>query len=116
MAKAKKLSKKIKDFFEEEGVNFNEGFQDGELYVEMNFGSDLGEDFVFSVWSDGTNKNFVEKFGEFASDFDPDEHAEMWVKNRDSVSGVPHSIRALLKDADAIKERLEDLAEKLAHL
>ena len=112
---AKKLSKKIKDFLENEGINFDEGFQNGELYVEMNFGSDLGEDFVFSVWSDGTNKDFVEKFGEYATDFDPDEHVEMWLPSR-GKNGVPSSIRALLNDADSIKERLEELAEKLAHL
>ena len=112
---AKKLSKKIKDFLEEEGISLDESFQEDEHYAEMHFGSDLGEDFVFTIWSDGSEKDFVEKFGEYATDFDPDEHVEMWIPSR-GKNGVPSSIRALLKDADAIKERLEDLAEKLAHL
>ena len=108
--------KKIKDFFEEENIYISEDVYDGKHHADLEFYSELGEDFVFSICSDGTKKNFVEKFCEYASDFDPDEHAEEWVKNRDSVSGVPHSIRELINDADDIKERLEDLAKKLAHL
>lgn len=111
-----KLSKKIREFLEEELYSVSETVQDGRLYVEMEFYSDLGEDFIFTVDCDGTKSDFVKQFQEYATDFDPDEHAEMWVKARDSVDGVPHSVRALIDDADAIKERLEELAEKLSKL
>ena len=47
---------------------------------------------------------------EYAAEFDADEHAEMWVDKR-GQNGVPNSIRALIDDADAIQEMLDELAE-----
>ncbi len=77
--------------------------------VEVGKESPAGEDFFFSV----SISNFVEDVKEYASDFDPDEHAEMWIESR-GTKGVPASIRQLIDDADAIGEMLEELAEALA--
>ena len=38
----------------------------------------------------------------------------MWVNNMHNVKGVPQSIRALIDDADAIKEMLLELAKNLS--
>lgn len=48
-------------------------------------------------------------------DFDADEHAAMWIESR-GERGIPSSIRTLIDDADAIKEMLKELADKLAEV
>lgn len=77
--------------------------------IQLEKYSPAGEDFFFTANKD----NFVTNVINYAEDFDPDEHAEMWVKNMHNVNGVPQSIRTLIDDADAIKEMLEELANKL---
>lgn len=80
--------------------------------VDLRKYSPAGEDFGFYVETD----NFIENVREYADNFDPDEHAEMWVENMHSVSGVPQSIRTLIQDADDIKDMLYELAEALKDL
>lgn len=107
----------IKEVLEEELKNINVcsvELQDGEYVAELEFYSDAGEDFVFSIWFDGTWNDFVEKFREYAMEFDPDEHAEMYVDLR-GQRGVPSSIRTLIEDADGIKECLEKLSDGLKY-
>lgn len=58
-------------------------------------------------------ENFPESVREYANDFDADEHAAMWIEARGKVNGVPDSIRELIKDAEAIKEMLNELADAL---
>lgn len=77
--------------------------------VELEKYSPAGEDFLFYV----DKKNIIKNITEYADDFDADEHAEMWVENMHTVRGVPQSIRALINDADAIKEMLLELAYNL---
>lgn len=77
--------------------------------IDIGKASPAGEDFFFTV----TNKDdVVREVQEYASDFDPDEHAEMWVERR-GKNGVPNSIRTLIDDADAIQEMVDGLAEAL---
>ena len=108
----------IKEVLEEElGEKLNicgVEIQNGEYYAELEFGSDAGEDFVFDVWFDGTWNDFVAKFRQYAADFDPDEHAAMWVDSR-GKNGVPDSIRALINDADSIQEYLEQFSDGLKY-
>lgn len=79
--------------------------------IEFEKYSPAGEDFIFTIV--GNDEGAVaEKVREYAYDFDPDEHAEMWVESR-GKRGVPDSIRTLIDDADAIKEMLFELADVL---
>ena len=104
----KKLNKKIKEVIEKQGWTIHED----EEWVELEKSSPAGEDFVFSI-----NKNeFLTEVINYAEYFDADEHAEMWVQNMHTVSGVPQSIRTLIEDADAIKEMLLELARSLENL
>ena len=74
--------------------------------VELETFSPAGEDVVVSV----PMKNFPEEIQAYYNDFDPEEHAEMWIEaKQNGVGGVP-SIRRLMEDADAIDSMLEDLA------
>lgn len=81
---------------------------DGEVEL-INF-SPAGENLVFYVENDET---FVDGIKRLAAEFNPDEHAEMWIEWR-GKNGVPSSIRQLIDDADAIDEMLKDLATALA--
>ena len=110
----KKLSKRIIGILEDNdfGVcSIDE--QGGEYCAEIETYSPAGEDVIVSLWYDGTSKDFVRAFVEYADDFDPDEHAEMWVDHR-GEGGCPSSIRELIDDADAIKNTLMRVAEKLS--
>ena len=77
--------------------------------VELSQFSPAGEDFYFTA----DKKNFAHSIKEYAEDFDPDKHAETWVKFMHTVRGVPQSIRTLIDDADAIKEMLTELSEQI---
>ncbi len=78
--------------------------------IELQKYSPAGEDFFFTVNKD----NFVDEVIIYAESFDADEHAEMWIENMHTVSGVPQKVRTLINDADAIKEMLLELANELS--
>ena len=99
------MNKRIKRICENLDWNIYEYERD----VELEKFSPAGEDFFFCV----DKKNFINNVISYAEDFDADEHAEMWVSNRHTVRGVPQSVRTLIDDADAIKEMLLELANKL---
>lgn len=79
--------------------------------IEFEKYSPAGEDFILTI-TGNDEARVAEKVRECAYDFDPDEHAEMWVESR-GKRGVPDSIRTLIDDADAIKEMLFELADAL---
>ena len=80
--------------------------------IELRKFSPLGEDFGFSVDAD----KFIEGVRKYWQDFEPDEHAAMWFNAKDRVPGVPRDLQALLNDAKAIDEMIDDLAEELEFL
>lgn len=74
--------------------------------------SPAGEDFGFEV----SKENFVDEIKNYANDFDPDEHIEMWVMAKyNGGNGIP-SVRVLVEDADAIEKMLEELAVTLCEV
>ena len=77
--------------------------------VEVCQASPAGEDFFFTA----NVKNFPQEVEQYADDFDPDEHIEMWIEARKhGTAGVP-STRELVHDAEAIQKMLKELAEAL---
>lgn len=74
--------------------------------VELENWSPAGEDLNVSLYE----KDVIREMREYANDFDPDEHAEMWIEVR-GKRGVPNSIRTLIDDADEIEKMLETLAD-----
>lgn len=69
------------------------------------------EDCIWVIDGD-SDELFVEDFKAYAEDFDADEHAEQYIDSR-GQNGIPDSIRVLIDDADAIKSKLEEIAEEL---
>lgn len=110
----KRLPKKIMDVLESLDWELNcVEKEDGKYYAEIENYSPAGENLVETIWYNGTGKGFIEAVQEWASDYDADEHAEMWIGLR-GQRGVPNSIRVLANDADEIGEMFDDLAEKLS--
>ena len=83
--------------------------REDDKYVDVCQYSPAGEDFFFTV----PKRNFAQEVDQYADYFDADEHAEMWIECRNTVRGVPQSIRTLINDADAIQEMLYGLARAL---
>lgn len=81
----------------------------GDGGVELEKYSPLGEDFLMYV----EVVNFPDSVREYASDFDPDEHASMWISERGIANGVPESVKDLIEDAYAIKQMICELADAL---
>lgn len=103
----KELEQKYIDILEENGWSVSVYIADGR--VELEKYSPAGEDFVIAV----EMENFPSSVREYANDFDADEHAEMWIKARGKIKGIPESVRDLIDDADAIQEMLNKLADAL---
>ena len=84
-----------------------EVFENEETLIE-NY-SPAGEDLVFYI---GIGEPFSDGVRRLASEFDPDEHVELWIESR-GKNGVPSSVRELAEDAEKIKQMLQELADAL---
>ena len=108
-----KLSDNILMILENNGFSINEvRIQDGVYYVEINQYTPEGEDWLETIWFNGTKEGFVKSFQKHARDFDPEDAAEVWIPLR-GKNGVPHSIKDLLKDAEWKKKTLLNTARQL---
>ena len=94
---------------------FDWGFDEivnGKIPTELGFYTPAGEDFSFVIWHDGTREGFIDKFYDFAQEFDADEHTAIWVPMR-GKKGCPSSIAELVEDAEAIQNRLDETVGSL---
>ncbi len=76
--------------------------------VDIQQKSPAGEDFSFYT----DTADFPAGVLEYARNFDPDEHVELWIGHRGD-GGCPSTIRELVDDAEAIKKMLQELADAL---
>ncbi len=83
-----------------------------EYCIEINQSTNLGEDWWMTLWYDGTDEDFIQKFETMVEYFDPDEEAEIWIENR-GKNGVPDSIRDILDDQVWKLETLETTLKEL---
>ena len=86
-----------------------------EYCIEINQYTDLGEDWWITLWYDGTDEDFIQKFETVVEYFDPDEEAEIYIDMR-GKNGVPDSIRDILDDQvwklNTLKTTLKELNEE----
>ena len=81
---------------------------DKTFYSEIESWSPLGENIVETVFIDGTANGFIEGLYQVYEDFDPDDHAAMWVGIR-GTNGCPDSVIGLAQDALDIEKMLDAL-------
>jgi len=111
------LDEKLLNYLDEHDVKIVGEFDDGagfseyEKSIDLEFYSDAGEDFVFTV-SYTDDKSFVEDFAAYTENFDVEDHAELWIDHR-GKNGCPETLKELLEDARGIREYLEDLSNGL---
>ena len=111
-----KLNDKIIGVVTNNGFSINEVEKQGnDFYVELNQYTPCGEDWWETIWFDGTDEGFIKAVRERYNNFDVDEEAEIWIKNRGN-NGVPDSIKDLVEDAEWKERTLGELFDQLAEL
>lgn len=114
----KELNENIVRVFENNGFTVGEPDYSNhhkEYCVEINQSTDLGEDWWLTLWYDGSDEDFIQKFETLVEYFDPDEEAEIYIDMR-GKNGVPDSIRDILDDQvwklETLKTTLKELNEE----
>ena len=90
--------------------------QDDEFVSEVEFYSDLGEDFIMTVFWDGTTDGFINSVNRFSEEFDPYEHAAQYINMNYSQriqAQVPDDNEELMNDALNIKEEIQKFVQDL---
>ena len=109
--------KDLETILEDHDMSINYNTQDGEVYSEIEWWSDLDEDCIATIWWDGSAKSFVSEFQSYADDFDPYDHACQWITmdhaERERMK-VPSDNKALIVDAEETKELLMTVAKELS--
>lgn len=111
----RELNENIVRVFENNGFTVGEPEYSNhhkEYCIEINQYTNLGEDWWFTLWYDGSDEDFIQKFETMVEYFDPDEEAEIWIENR-GKNGVPDSIRDILDDQVWKLETLETTLKEL---
>lgn len=105
--------KKVFEILEDNDFSFDDVVeQDGEYYLDISLGTPCGEDWIETIWFNGTLNSFIESLEARIENFDIDEEIEPWISQR-GKNGVPSSISALIEDANWKLETLEDLLAAL---
>lgn len=112
----KKLSKEIVEIIENNGF-YATKIEENEVdyFIELNQYTPLGEDWFFTIWFDGTNKDFIKQLYDFYENFDQNEEVKQYIKIIGSY-GVPNDVQALLDDQKWKKDKLEQLSQELNNL
>lgn len=84
-------------------------------HVEISQYTPAGEDWIETIWFDGSQKSIVDSVKERVDYFDVDEEAEVWIPHR-GTSGVPSSISELVEDAEWKLNELKELLSALQAL
>ena len=114
----KELNENIVRILEDNGFYVGEpeySNHHNEYCIEINQSTDLGEDWWMTLWYDGTDEDFIQKFETMVDNFDPDEEAEVYIEMR-GKNGVPDSIRDIINDQEwkleTLKTTLKELHEE----
>lgn len=111
-----KERKTLRNLLDSHNMKIYTSKQDNELVSEIEFCSDLGEDFVMTVFWDGTAKGFTNSIKQFNETFDPYEHAAQYISmnycQRTKLQ-IPNNNEALMKDALHIKKEIQKFAQDL---
>lgn len=71
-----------------------------------------GQDIPVEIDFDGTVSDLVNKYSDFAENYDVDDEVELYANMR-GTKGVPATIRELLDDCQEAKDTLMDIARKM---
>ena len=110
------ISERIEDTLNElEFRVVGSSIQKGEYVTEVQFYSDAGDDYIMTIWHDGTEPGFIHSFKLYADIFDVNEYVRMYISCM-GKNGVPGTIQELLDDANMIEDTMENAAVMLMTL
>ena len=108
-----KTKNQIKQILDSHDIKITTGnLMESPYELDLETYSPEGEDVIITIEYDGTGDGFVTAFAKYAENFDAEEHAEAYIRQR-GTNGVPDSIRTLLDDAEWIKNMLMETADEL---
>lgn len=111
-----KERKTLRNLLDRHNMKIYTSKQDDELVSEIEFYSDLGEDFIMTVFWDGTAKGLTDSIKQFSETFDPYEHAAQYISmnycQRTQLQ-VPDNNKSLINDALNIKKKIQKFAKNL---
>lgn len=82
-------------------------------YGMIEFWTDTsGQDIPVEFDFDGTAKDFVKQFCEYAENYDVDDEVELYIGMR-GKQGVPNTVRELYDDCQEAKDTLMNIADEL---
>lgn len=85
-------------------------------YAIIEFWTDTaGQDISVVIDYDGTVNDLVNKFSDYAENYNVDEEVELYVNMR-GQNGVPSTIRELLDDCQEAKDTLMNIATKMKEI
>ena len=105
---------RVEEVLERLGIKYDyHKNDDGTWYGLVEFWTDTaGQDIPVEIDFDGTAEDFVEKFAEYADNYDVDENVELFVGMR-GKQGVPNTVRELLDDCQEAKDTLMKIKKEL---
>ena len=107
------ISERIEDTLNElEFRVVGSSIQKGEYVTEVQFYSDAGDDYIMTIWHDGTEPGFIHSFKLYADIFDVNEYVRMYISCM-GKNGVPGTIQELLDDANMIKAALKKVTSSI---
>lgn len=111
-----KERKTLRNLLDHHSMKMYTSKQDDELVSKIEFYSDLGKDFIMTIFWDGTAKGFTNSIKQFSETFDPYEHAAEYINmnycQRTQLQ-VPDDNEALIKDALDIQKEIQKFAQEL---
>lgn len=85
-----------------------------DTFASFQFWTDTaGQNVVVEFDFDGTGEDFINKFVEYAENYDVDDEVELFVPMR-GKQGVPSSVRTIVADCEEAKATLMEIAECLS--
>ncbi len=111
-----KERKTLRNLLDHHDMKIYTSKQNDELVSEIEFYSDLGEDFIMTIFWDGTAKGFTDSIKQFSETFDPYKHAAQYISMdyyQKTQLQVPNDNEALLNDALSIKKEIQKFAQNL---
>lgn len=106
---------RVKETLERLKISYDirEELHEGKWFALVEFWTDVaGQDIPVEFYFDGTAKDFVEKFSEYADNYDVDEEVELFANMR-GKNGIPETIRELLDDMQNAKDTLMKIKTEL---
>lgn len=95
-------------------VSRTEYKEDGKACYELETYSDMGQDFIATLWvetGEGEAESLKKELDEYIEYYDPFDEAMLWVKDGHGVNGAPDDPRDIIQDMEDCRDMMKELLE-----